>query len=192
MMTNDTQITLNQIFSSEELSQERMASVESCKKMSSVRARILKEARVKWPIAFEIIVEKIADILDVSIPGIMVGAWNKYKILVKYADSEKYPPNETFLVPMAEHTVKSEHNPYIEILINGKPVGEINFNITVSLILKGIILKVQGGKVKAINTGTCKGKGTLKCENIVILEKETRSISLPGSIDLGEGIPIVP
>jgi hypothetical protein len=150
----------------------------------------LKEAKVKWPVAFDIIVKKITDILDIGILDIMVMAWNKYRMLLKYADREKYPPGETLLVPLVEHTIKSEHRPFIEILINDKPVGKVEFNITISLMLKGIILKIQDGKIKGVTTGTCKGKGTIKCENIVILEKETAPISLPGSIDLGEGIPI--
>lgn len=191
-MKNSSQITLNQFFSSvKELSTERLSSVESSKQISTVRDKIIKEAKCKWPIAFEIIIKKIADILDIGILDIMVMAWNKYRILLKYADREKYPPDETFLVPLAEHTIKSEHCPSIEILINGNPIGKINFNITVSLMVEGIILKIQDGKIKEITTGTCKGKGTVMCENIVILEKQTESISLPGSIDLGEGIPIM-
>jgi hypothetical protein len=120
----------------------------------------------------------------------MVKAWNKYRELLKYTDKEKYPPDVSVLVPLAEHTIKSEHKPYIEILINDKSVGKIDFNINISLTLKGIILKIRDGKIKEIQTGSCKGKGTIKCEDLVILEKETESFSLPGSINLGEGIPI--
>jgi hypothetical protein len=36
-------------------------------------------------------------------------------------------------------------------------------------MIEGIILKIQDGKIKEITTGTCKGKGTVMCENIVIL-----------------------
>ena len=58
-------------------------------------------------------------------------------------------------------------------------------------MLEGIILKIQEGKIKEITTGTCKGKGTVECENILILERKTRPFCLPGSVSLGEGIPIV-
>jgi hypothetical protein len=156
-----------------------------------MKEKIIKEAKCKWPIAFQIIIEKIADILDIGILDIMVMTWKKYGILLKYADSEKCPPGETFLVPLVDHTIKSEHCPSIEILINGKPVGKINFHITISLIIEGIILKIQDGKIKEITTGACKGKGCVMCENIVILEKKTLPICLPGSISLGEGIPII-
>lgn len=188
---NNSQITLNQFFSLEkELLQKRLPIIESSEKISSLKERVLKEAKVKWPVAFNKIVEKIEDIFDIGILDIMVMAWNKYRILLKYLDREKYPPSETFLVPLAEQTIKSEHHPFIEILINDELVGKIEFNITISLMLKGIILKIQDGKIKEVLIGTCKGKGTVKCENLVILEKETESISLPGAIDLGEGIPI--
>ena len=47
------------------------------------------------------------------------------------------------------------------------------------------------GKIKEVITGTCKGKGTLKCEDLVILEKKIESIPWPGLITLGEGVPII-
>lgn len=192
---NNSQITLSQFFSynEKELSQKRLSTIESSEKISSLKEIVLKEAEeVSWPAAFNEIIKKIGDLLNISIPHIMVMAWNKYRILLKYLDREKYSPDETFLVPLAEHTIKSEHHPYIEILINEKPVGKIDFNINISLTLKGIMLKIEGGKIKEILTGTCKGKGTITFEKLAIMEKETESFSLPGSIDLGKGIPILP
>jgi len=191
-MKNSSQVTLNQFFCSDEkLSSKRLSTVESSDEVCSIKDRICKEAKVKWPVAFEIIIAKIADILNIGILDIMVMAWKKYEILRKYADSKECLPGEIFLVPLVEHTIKSAHCPSIEILINGVPVGKINFQITIALIIEGIILKIQDGKIKEITTGACKGKGTLACENIVILEKKTCPIPLPGSIDLGEGIPII-
>ncbi|HEY54975.1 MAG TPA: hypothetical protein G4N91_01660 [Dehalococcoidia bacterium] len=188
---SDSQITLNQFFSPEKkLSPEQLSSLESNKKVSSLKEKIWKETKVKGPLVLDLIIKKTAEILDIGILDIMVKAWNKYKILLKYLDKEKYPPGETFLVPLAEHTIKSEHRPSIEILINDQPAGKIEFSISISIMLEGVILKIQDGKIKGITTGTCKGKGAFACENVVLLEKKTASIPLPGSIDLGEGIPI--
>jgi hypothetical protein len=188
---SDSQLTLNQLFSPEKkLSPEKLSSLESKKKIASLKKRILKEVKVKGPLILDSIIQKTIDMLDIKVLDIMIKAWNKYKILLKYRDRKKYPPNETFLVPLAEHTIQSEHRPSLDILVNDQPVGNIEFSITFSIMLEGIILKIQDGKIKGITTGTCKGKGTLACENVVILEKKTESIPLPGSIDLGEGIPI--
>ncbi|MBI4468835.1 MAG: hypothetical protein HY650_05870 [Acidobacteria bacterium] len=122
----------------------------------------------------------------------MVGAWNKYRPLLKYADRSKYPPEEVALVPLAEHTISSEHHPYVEIMWGEQSLGKLEFGIELEITLEGIVLKNQDGKIKEIKTGTCKVKGTVKYADLVILEKDSEEISLPGPIDLGEGVAIKP
>jgi hypothetical protein len=192
---NTVPLTLSQFFSlkDKELSPDRLSAIESGEQVSAVKGLVLKQTKgVGWGVIKDEIFKKLVDLLEISIPYILVAAWNKYEILLKYLDREKYPPNESFLVPLAEHCITSEHHPYVEILVNDQPVGKIGFDINVALTLEGIILKIQDGKIKEIFTGTCKGKGTISCDNIVILEKKTESVPLPGSIDLAQGIPIAP
>ncbi len=190
---NQPSITLNKFFleREEDLSSKRLSALESALKVVSLRGTILRDAKaVGWPATWSEIVEKMKDLLDIGIPEIMVSAWNKYRILVKYLDREKYPPGETFLVPLAEHTIRSIHHPFIEILINDQSVGKIQFDLDLSFDLKGATLKIQDGKIKEILVGSCKAKGVIKFEDVVILERETDSIDLPGRISLGEGLPI--
>jgi len=190
---NNLPITLNQIFvfKENELSPDKISEIESSNKMLSLKEKISKEIPgIKWNVTLNEVVKKIGDLLNISLADIMVGAWNKYRTLQKYLDQKKYSPEEIIMIPLAEHKIKSVHRPYIEILINDQVVGKIEFSINITLTLEGIILKVQNAKIKEILTGTCKAKGTIKCENFVILEKDLSSISLPGSIALGEGIPI--
>ncbi len=191
-MNSPETVTMRQFFLAEkELWKERLSVLESGEKMSLLKARVLKEAKMKWPVALDCVAEKIADLLNIAIPDIMVMAWKKYRILLAYTDSKKYPPGEVSLVPLAEHTISSEHHPFLEILINNQPFGKIEFHISVSLALESAILKIQDGKIMAVTAGTCKGKGTIECENLLIMEKQTQPISLPGTISLGEGVPIV-
>ena len=190
---NNLPITLNQIFAFKEgeLPPDKISEIESSNKMLSLKEKISKEIPgIKWNVTLNEVVKKIGDLLNISLADIMVGAWNKYRTLQKYLDQKKYSPEEIIMIPLAEHKIKSVHRPYIEILINDQVVGKIEFSINITLTLEGIILKVQNAKIKEILTGTCKAKGTIKCENFVILEKDLSSISLPGSIALGEGIPI--
>jgi hypothetical protein len=173
------------------LSETSLSVLESKKNISLLKEKISKKSSgIRWPVAFSEITKKIEDLLDISVTDIMVSAWNKYRELQKYADSKQYSPDETFLVPLAEHTIKSEHHPYMEVLVNEKTIGKINFDICISLSLKGLILKIKGGRIREILTGSCKGKGSIKCENYLLMEKKTRDIPLPGSINLGEGVPI--
>lgn len=192
---NTVPLTLSQFFSLEdkELSPDRLSAIESGEQVSALKGLVLKQTKgVGWGVIKEEIFKKLGDLLEISIPDILVAAWNKYEILLKYLDREKYPPNESFLVPLAEHCITSEHHPFVEILVNDQPVGKIGFDINVTLTLEGIILKIQDGKIKEIFTSTCKGKGTISYDHKVILEKKTESVPLPGNIDLGQGIPIRP
>ena len=191
---NDSQITLNQFFSlyAEELSEEGLC-VESEGQTTSLREIVAKEAKnIKWPGVFGVIVKKIEELLDIGISDIMVKAWAKYKALLKYTDREKYPPDQTILVPLVEHKIESEHHPHIDIMIDDKPFAKIEFQIDVELLLKGMVLKIRDGKIKEVNVGSCEGKGSIKCGEYVILEKEMEPFSLPSSVDLGDGIPIKP
>jgi len=185
---NSSEITLNHFFPIQE---NTLSKFKSMKSMEALKEKVEKEVpAIKWSAAFQEVIKQIEDLLNIRVVEIMAMAWNKYRVLQKYTDKEKYSPNDTFLTSLVEHTIKSEHKPYLEILINNNSVGKIDFSIYISLTLKGFILKIQDAKIKEIQTGTCKGKGTIKCEDVMIMEKETESFPFPGSITLGEGIPI--
>ena len=117
-------------------------------------------------------------------------AWRKYGALAEYTDPSRHPPEEVALVPLADHTVRSDHHPYLEVLIDDRPIGKITFDITLAVTLRGFELKLQGGKIKAIQTGSWQGKAGVALEKAVIYEKTLDEIRLPGSIDLGEGLSL--
>jgi hypothetical protein len=159
--------------------------------MAAIREKINRNLqKVSGADLYSEVTKKFDELLDISLVDIMAGAWKKGREILKYADGKKYPPEATYLVHLAEHTISSEHRPYVEIMVNEKPVGRVEFKIKISLTLDNFILKIQDGYIRAIQTGTCKGKGTITCWELPILERETASFPLPGNIDLGRGIPI--
>ena len=143
-----------------------------------------------WAAAAEEISRKTTDLLDLSMMDLLVGGWNTYQGLKKYLDKGKYSPTQSILVPLAEHTVHSEHHPHLEIFIEDECVGTISFEIALTFAARGVMLLVQDGMIKGIKTGEVKGKGSLKCEGALLLKQDFRSIPLPGSIDLGNGVQI--
>jgi hypothetical protein len=149
-----------------------------------------KAPALRWRTARAEILDKLDALLDVDLDAVMTRAWKKYTELLRYADPEKCPADRVYLVSLAEHVIRSEHRPSLEILLNGKKVGEIGFRLEISLALKGFILKIQEGRIKAIHTGECQWTGTVRCEDLILAEEKGASFSLPGVIDLGEGIPI--
>ncbi len=189
---SDTDITLRQFFGCKEnIPREWPQELESGTAIADLKEKVRTGTHgVQWPAAFDEIKNNVEPLLDMEIPAIMSAAWNKYRLLSKYLDQDKYPPDKTVMLPLAEHTVKSEHRPAIEIYFNDHLVGKVNFLVTVSLVLEGLILKIRNGRIMEILTGSCTGKGTIYCENCLLVERATAPFALPGAIKLGDGIPI--
>jgi hypothetical protein len=190
---NEQAITLDSFFSiAEKAKSAKLRPIlDSVGVVSALKEKVAVMGRgLKWPVPLDGLLEKIPGLLNIQLSDVLSTAWNKYRPLRKYTDLEKYPPSEIVFVSLAEHKIESVHRPYIEIVIDEAPWKKIDFQITVTMKLKGFVLKIQGGKIKEIRTGDLKGMGKITCEGMVLLEKETESVDLPGTIDLGEGIPI--
>ncbi|MCW9708289.1 hypothetical protein [Fodinibius salsisoli] len=151
-----------------------------------------KSSMISWSGLSEDIKTKAGDLLSVTIPDILIRAWNKAGILNKYVNREKYDPEEVFLIELKEHTVSSKHKPYLDVEVNNKSIGRINVDVDLEILVKGGILKIQDARIRQLRTGTLKISGAIHCEGLEITKKESKEIKIPGKIALGEGIPIAP
>jgi len=160
--------------------------IEALSQVVSLKENIAREYKqLRWDCLSNLIVEKIGDLLDMDLKDILVGAWQKCEEIGDCLNKSDGPAaDETMAVALAEHTIASHHDPKLDILLNGKRIGEVVFHIQLSLDLQGFVLKIQGGKIREIQAGTCRGSGVFKCEDLVILEKKTGVIQLPGRIGL--------
>jgi hypothetical protein len=184
-------VTLQQVFLGPERGAWPREELETRPEFSALKESLtLKAPGLAWPGTVNKIMGDLGHLFDISLSSIMVRAWNNFRILFKYLHRENYPPGDIIYLDLHEHTIKSEHHPTIEILLNGASLGKIMFHITVSLTLKGVTLKIQEGKIKEITPVSCEGKGTFKLGEFVILEKKTGPVPLPARFDLGDGIPI--
>lgn len=190
---SETNLSLRHLF---DVSGKELAEVAPVGVRLDANATMLKEElrrrarRVSWAGVKDAINEKVEETLDVPLADIVVGGWKKYAKVMEYADPKKHPPEQINLVPLAEHRVKSEHHPYIEILVKSVPVAKIPIDLTLTLTFEGLELKIQDGKIKAIVAGTVKGKGTIAIEKNVLLDRTFATISLPGAVFFGDGIPL--
>jgi hypothetical protein len=131
-------------------------------------------------------------ILDVNMLEIICGAWAKLKELQTYLDQKKHPPGEVSIVPMAEHKIRSKHQPLIEILFGEKKLFELNFEVLMKLKLESFVLKIQDGCIHEIKAGSFIVAGMIKCGNQKIVEKKSRKYNLPSGIVFKECFKIPP
>ena len=178
-------------FRPRELSNEEWSRLESCKGVMELR-RPLKEARLPggWAGLRNKMLSEAGDLLDIRLLDVMRWAWKRGLELEAYRDTERYPPDKTFSVSLLEHKITSSHAPHMDILMNDKKVGSIHFDLNIEIAIKAVTLEIRNARIKKIHAGDCTAKGRFLCEGLLLAERESKPLNLPGTIDLGEGLKI--
>jgi hypothetical protein len=174
-----------------QVSHEVRRKMEDMPAGADLKAEVAKKSRlIKWDVVSDVLLDRAVEMSDIPVAKILLSAWRKYREIEKFTDPHAYPPEDTELVSLLEHTVQSEHKSSLEILFKGARVKVIDFTVATELTLEGVVLQIRGGRVMAIEAGTVKGKASLAMESKIVVEKPFASIHLPGKIDLGEGVPL--
>ncbi len=188
----DSETTINHFFDIHELSKERLSEMVKSDEFKPIKEEISKELKgVSVPDTFfEKVIQEVSELLKIDTRAILIGAWGAATDILKYVQSDASTSDDVILIPLVKHTVSSKHTPSLKPYINQVPIAEIKFTVTLKLSLKGVILKLQKGKITEITIGTCKGSGEIKYGDHTLLKKEADFPELPGSIKLGDGIPL--
>lgn len=188
-----TNVTLRELFSvrGEELAGTPPFGLRLETDTTAMQEELNKLAKgVPWPAVRESIGERAGELLDVPLLDVMMGAWRKWAKVMEYADTGKHPPGEVNLVPLAEHKVRSEHHPFIEVLVKGRLVGRIVFDIELALTVEGLVLKIENATIKSIQAGALKGSGSISLKGTTLAQKTFPAVSLPGVLHLGTGLAL--
>lgn len=138
------------------------------------------------------VTRRFGELLDIRLADVMAGAWCKYSSLRRYADPQQFPPDESVVVPLIDHDIDSTHSPAIEVIINDTPVLKLTFSIELALHLKSAVVRIQDAHIREIRPGEVNAEGKIAFGPAVIAERKSATLTLPGSIDLGNGIAIRP
>ena len=186
----EPQLTLNDILTQGEM--EASDDLEASQPLRGLESQLAEEPAVAalWPAIRSEVTEKIGEMLDVPLVDVLRGAWNNARELHKYRDAEKYPPEESVVAPLAEHTVRSSHRPHLELRVGPTLVRRLDFELDVEIHLEAARLTIQAGRIKKIDLGEGWAKGVLSCEGFRLLERKSKKFALPGALRLGEGIEI--
>lgn len=132
----------------------------------------------------------IQEILDIGLADIFIGGWTKLKELQEYRDPEKHPPEETAIVPLHEHTVRSIHRPTVRIYSGEREIAKLEFQIEAALEVTTAKLKIRAGRIMEIIAGEYHMSGRITLAGQPLLAKVSRPYRLSGHISLGEGVEI--
>ena len=143
-----------------------------------------------WMAAGKSAFSALGKALDRPLAEILAGAWNRYQPFLKYCVEpvSDRPVTEHLLM----HQIEASLTPKLKVLLNKQEVGEIEFRLVVALELDGGALTIKGGRFMSVRPGQCRASATLSCAGKTMIERKTSPLVLPGELDFGAGIPIVP
>ena len=147
---------------------------------------------MSWPAAFGEIAGKIPDLLELDPSKLIANAWAKGKEFQRYTDPELYPPEETVLVKLSRHVVRSSHEPHIEVMANESLIDTVDFSFSLAITIEGAVLKIRDGKIWEVALGSCTASGELSCEGHSLARRESEPFELPGTLVFEEPMPIMP
>jgi hypothetical protein len=169
--------TVNDLFRNRKYNDSSDFRIESSEKMAELKEEFIqKKPREEWDSFTDKLLDKSPELLDIKLKDILGNAWKKYRQVEQCLEQGKENPDETFLVPMVDHTVLSDHHPEIDIRIDEVPFKRVKFDISLKMELKGIILKIKGSEIVGVKTGTCQCSGSLGCYGITIFEDSSEVI----------------
>lgn len=182
---------LSDFFGLDNVSKETVTEFVKTKEFQKLKGKLKKEmpAISMSESFFEMVVNHLSEVLHIDVRAILLCAWNTSSEILQYADPKKYPPDQAFMVPLVEHTITSEHTPSLKLTLNKAPVGEIELAVKLELAVKGVILKIQNKRIMAVEPGTCKGNGSVRYGDLVLIEKKS-TFNFPGTFAFATGIPL--
>jgi hypothetical protein len=136
------------------------------------------------------VAEKIGDMFDIPLIGVMSKAWEDFRELREAADLGKQSPEEVILLPLVDYELEVSFEPSIEVEISGLPTVSVHFEIAAGLDFEGIVLEIKGAVIRAVRIGSCRATAKVTCEGWTVFERRSRELELPGEIRLASGISI--
>ena len=189
---SSTRLTVGGLFGvgPEGLSSDQIPDAALTQVYAQMQEQMQDKAGAAWKMVQGNMDQHLARLLDIDVVRLLVDGWNKARELRKYRDESAYPPDEVIVVALSKHKLESQHKPHLELVVADRPVGRLHFQIDLTLNIDGAQLTIQGGRIMRIATGKTSGTGTIRCEGVIVGQKEAKLGALPGKIDLGAGVPI--
>ena len=129
-------------------------------------------------------------LIEMDFTDILSVAWRKHEALRDAARRTVTDAGTEELVGLANHQVSLAHEPYIELLLDGRPVTTIRFQLSLDFEIAALVLVIRSGHITAVRAGTCKVSAKMAIEGAHVAGG-TKNVDLPVIIRIGKGIPLL-
>jgi hypothetical protein len=168
------------------------AAISSCVDAASAAAKRSLDGTpsLDWMSLASDIGDKVGEMFDIPLIGLLTGAWKDFRELADAADPDRHTANETVVVALFDHEFEASFTPHIDIEVSGMKAVRVDFEIAAGIELEGIELEIRGGVIRAVRLGSIFATVSLKCQGLTLFEQSSQKLQLPGEIRLSPGVPL--
>ncbi len=135
---------------------------------------------------------QLQQILDFDIFELLAQSWVKVRELQSYAEPGKLAPGATAVVTLGNHEITHRESPVVDLVVAGAPISVLKLTVELTVQFKSVALSIRDAAIRSIAPGECLARVRLKYKRQTLKEQSTPKLKLPGRIDLGDGIALVP
>lgn len=122
----------------------------------------------------------LRSLLECDVIELLAQGWLHAKAFRAYADPAQYPPDETVVVHLAEHSFVREIHPVLDVTVAGCPPLRLRFTVALAAQFSGVALSIRDGHILGGTLGDASVSAGLSYGSVKLAEKESGKLSLPG------------
>jgi hypothetical protein len=123
-------------------------------------------------------------LIELDLGDALVSGWRKYSDLTRAAERTLAVPGSQEVVVLASHRVIWTNRPHIDLLVDGKKITTIDFELQMVFDVHGVIAVVRLGELVALRSGDCTIAARLTVEGQPLAQHQARmNIALVVRVD---------
>jgi len=131
-----------------------------------------------------------AEALDIDLAMALLGAWSRYAAVREAGRRTAAAPESEELVELLYHRITIDHQPSIDLLVNGKLVATVRFILLLQVRVEALTAIIRRGWLIGLRAGRCDFEASVSIEGNIVARRHAQ-LTLPFSMRLGSGIQLV-
>jgi hypothetical protein len=131
-----------------------------------------------------------AEVLDIDLALVLLGAWSRYAALKEAGRRTAAAPESEELVELLSHRVTVDHQPSIDLLVNGKRVATVRFSLQLQVTVDALTATIRRGRLIGLRAGRCDFEASVSIAGNTVARRREQ-LTLPLAMRLGSGIQLV-
>ncbi|WP_157171848.1 hypothetical protein [Nocardia higoensis] len=131
----------------------------------------------------------VEHLLRIDLAAVLAEGWRRYDRLREAAGRTRSGGTEQ--VELLEHEITRTCDPRLEVTVDGNPVGELDLELRVAILLRPLTATVRGGLLVALGPGDCTVSASVSAAGLGRLLRREHTLPVATLVDLRRPIPLV-